>query len=81
MNIKETIKNLALDAVLLAEKEFVQSRAGQEKKEYAVNLVIDMLPIPFFLKPFKGLMVKYLLKIIDEAIEDTVVKLNTLLKK
>lgn len=62
---KETIKELAYTAVLKAEQA-LGSKKGQEKKEMALNYIIQNLPIPAFFKPF---IAKLLSSFIDDAIE------------
>lgn len=62
---KETVKELAYTAVVKAE-EALGSKKGQEKKEMALNYIIQNIPIPAFIKPF---IVKLLSGFIDDAIE------------
>ena len=48
-NIKNIIKQLAKNAVLIAESEFGSGK-GKEKKERAINYIVANLPFSSFVK-------------------------------
>ena len=64
-NLKKAIKESAKQAVIVAEKT-LGSNKGKQKKEMAVNYVINHLPLPAFLKKIATL---FLSSFIDDAIE------------
>lgn len=66
--IKEIVKNLAQNAVLIAEKE-LGSGNGQAKKQIAVEYIIKNLPFP---EPIKRIISFLLSKMIDELVESAV---------
>lgn len=66
--IKTIIKNLAQNAVLVAEEEF-GSGNGQAKKQMAVEYIVKNLP---FSDPIKKILSILFSKIIDEFIESAV---------
>ncbi|MBO6256672.1 hypothetical protein J6N69_01370 [bacterium] len=66
--IKTIIKNLARNAVLIAEKEF-GSGNGQAKKQMAIEYIIKNLPFP---EPIKRIISFLLSKMIDELVESAV---------
>ncbi len=70
--IKNIIKNLAQNAVLIAEKE-LGSGNGQAKKKMAVEYVVNNLP---FAEPVKQIISFLLSKMIDELIESSVMWLH-----
>nr|DAT14472.1 MAG TPA: holin [Caudoviricetes sp.] len=63
--LKETIKGLAKTAVLKAEKALGSSK-GQQKKEMAVNYVVEKIPVPALLKPLFSILLS---SFIDDAVE------------
>ena len=62
------------DVILSARKslqllaELVKSDAGQAKKAYIVDIVLQKIALPVFLRPFKGLIRKFLADKIEEAV-------------
>lgn len=73
-SIKSLIKELAKNAVLIAEKE-LGSGKGQQKKQMAISYVLEHLPFSGF---SKSLISIFLSKFIDDVIESLVIKLNNL---
>ena len=71
-NTKKIIKELAKNAVLIAEKE-LGSGQGKQKKEMAVNYIICHLP---FSPLIKNIISIILSKFIDDIIETCVSQLN-----
>ena len=67
-NIKTIIKNLAKNAVLVAEEEF-GSGNGQAKKNMAIKYIVKNLPFP---EPIKKIVSFLLSKMIDELVESAV---------
>jgi len=63
--IKKQIKELAKNAVIAAEKELGSGR-GKEKKQMAVNYVIEHLPFSEFVKNIIGILLS---SFIDDAVE------------
>lgn len=76
-HIKSEIIEIARNAVLAAESE-LGSGKGKEKKEMAINYIIKNLPFSNFVKKIIGI---FLSKFIDEAIESSVLYLNSLQTK
>ena len=68
LSIKKEIKDLANNAVLLAERE-LGSQKGKEKKQMAVDYIIRNINIP---TPFKFLISIFLSNFIDSVIEASV---------
>lgn len=66
--IKNIIKNLAKNAVLIAEEEF-GSGNGQAKKQMAIEYIVKNLP---FTDPIRKILSFLLSKMIDELIESSV---------
>ncbi len=66
--IKNIIKNLAQNAVIIAEEE-LGSGNGQAKKQIAVEYIINNLPFP---EPIRQILSILLSKVIDELIESAV---------
>lgn len=66
--IKAIIKNLAQNAVIIAEKE-LGSGNGQAKKQKAIEYIINNLPFP---EPISQILSFLLSKMIDELIESAV---------
>ena len=67
-SIKNIIKNLAKNAVVLAEEEF-GSGNGKAKKQMAIEYVVKNLP---FSDPIKQVLSFLLSRMIDEFIESSV---------
>lgn len=66
--IKTIIKNLAQNAVLIAEEEY-GSGNGQAKKQMAIEYIVRNLP---FADPIKRILSLLLSKMIDELVESAV---------
>jgi len=64
-NLKVKIKELAKSAVVIAEKE-LGSNTGKQKKQMAIEYVLEHVPVPIFIKPFISLLLS---SFIDDAIE------------
>ena len=64
-NIKSQIKEIALTAVQIAE-ETLGSQKGKEKKEMAINYIVENIPV---IAPFKKLIALLLSSFIDDAVE------------
>lgn len=64
-NWKQTIKEQAKTAVLIAEKT-LGSKKGKEKKEMAIKYITDHIPLPSIIKP---LVILLLTSFIDDAVE------------
>lgn len=64
-NLKVKIKELAKSAVVLAEKS-LGSKAGKQKKQMAIDYVLEHIPVPVFIKPLISLLLS---SFIDDAIE------------
>lgn len=73
-NIKKQIKELARNAVMAAEVQ-LGSGAGQEKKEMAVNYVVNNLPFP---KIVKTIISVFLSSFIDDVVELAVIYMKSL---
>lgn len=71
---KTKIKELAKNAVLVAEAELGSGR-GQEKKKLAIEYVLKNLPISNFLKSIISILLS---SFIDDAIEISVNYMKTL---
>mgnify|MGYP007073439980 FL=1 len=71
---KTKIKELAKNAVLVAEAE-LGSGKGQEKKKLAIEYVLNNLPISNFLKSIISILLS---SFIDDAIEISVNYMKTL---
>lgn len=71
---KTKIKELAKNAVLVAEAE-LESGKGQEKKKLAIEYVLKNLPISNFLKSIISILLS---SFIDDAIEISVNYMKTL---
>lgn len=71
---KTKIKELAKNAVLVAEAEFGSGK-GQEKKKLAIEYVLKNLPISNFLKSIISILLS---SFIDDAIEISVNYMKTL---
>ena len=62
------------DVILSARKslqlltELVRSDAGQAKKAFIVDIILQKITLPIILKPFKGLIRKLLADKIEEAV-------------
>ena len=62
------------DVILSARKslqlltELVKSDAGQAKKAFIVDIVLQKIALPVFLRPFKGLIRRFLADKIEEAV-------------
>lgn len=72
-NLKNTIKQLAIKAVVVAE-ETLGSNKGQAKKKMAIEFIVSKLPVP---SPFKTLTAMLLSSFIDDAVEFAVEYMNT----
>ena len=66
--IKTIVKNLAQNAVLIAEEEY-GSGNGQAKKQMAIEYIVSNLP---FADPIKRILSLLLSKMIDELVESAV---------
>lgn len=64
-NLKSKIKEIALTAVEIAE-ETLGSQKGKEKKEMAINYIVENIPV---IAPFKKLIALLLSSFIDDAVE------------
>ena len=71
----ETLWNyLKEDVILSARKslqlltELVKSESGQAKKAIIVDIVMRKIALPAFLKPFKGLIRRFLADKIEDAV-------------
>ena len=64
-NLKKQIKELAKSAVVIAEKS-LGSKMGQQKKQMAIEYVLNHIPLPIFIKPLISLLLS---SFIDDAIE------------
>lgn len=64
-NLKKQIKELAKTAVVIAEKS-LGSKMGQQKKQMAIEYVLNHIPLPIFIKPLISLLLS---SFIDDAIE------------
>jgi hypothetical protein len=79
LNFKEMFKDainlIAPMAVKYVEDNYTGIK-GDQKKQIAVAFVLSKLPIPFPLSLMKGLIVKSLTEVIDNAIELALRKLK-----
>ena len=73
-NIKSIIKQLAKNAVLIAESEFGSGK-GKEKKERAIQYILSNLPFSGIIKEIIAL---FLSRFIDGAVEISVQYLHQL---
>ena len=73
-NIKNQIKEIAKNAVFVAEKE-LGSGKGKEKKELAIKYVVKNLPFSDILKPLVSMLWS---KFIDDVIEISVTYMKSL---
>lgn len=73
-NLKVKIKELAKNAVLIAEEE-LGSGKGQQKKQEALDYIVGNLPVSSLLKTIITL---FLSDFIDDAIESAVLYMNSL---
>ena len=73
-NIKNQIKEIAKNAVFVAEKE-LGSGKGKEKKELAIKYVVKNLPFSDILKPLVSMLLS---KFIDDVIEIYVTYMKSL---
>ncbi len=64
-NLKETIKDISINAVITAE-EALGSNKGKEKKQMAVEYIVSNIPV---IAPFKKLIAMLLSSFIDDAVE------------
>mgnify|MGYP006872974905 CR=1 FL=1 len=74
LKIKDRIKELAKNAVFIAESEFGKG-SGNQKKEIALNYIIKHLP---FAPLVKEIIALFLSSFIDDAIEAAVLYMNSL---
>ena len=73
-NLKKQIKELARNAVFVAETE-LGSNKGKEKKELAIKYVVNNLPFSEFVKPFVAMLLS---KFIDDVIEVSVTYMQSM---
>lgn len=73
--VKDTLYALALPAALYAEN-LIGKGLGGKKKEVAIEFILSKMPV--YLKPFRGIIKKILLDVIDFAVELGVSKLHTI---
>lgn len=73
-NIKNTIRELAQNAVAIAEQALA-GEAGEKKKQMAIDYVLSNLPISPI---FKKLVSMFLASFIDDAVEFAVEYMNSL---
>ena len=73
-NIKKIITELAKNAVFVAEKE-LGSGKGQQKKQMAINYILENLPFSAFTKSIISI---FLSKFIDDVIESIVVQIHAI---
>jgi len=66
--LKSIIRNLAKNAVMIAEEEF-GSGNGQAKKQTAIEYIVKNLPFP---EPIKHIISFLFSKLIDELVETAV---------
>lgn len=76
-NIKNTIKELARNAVFVAEQELGTGK-GQEKKQLAIDYIVKNLPFSSIVKSIIGI---FLSSFIDDAVEIAVKYMNSLPEK
>ncbi len=73
-NVKNQIKEIAKNAVFVAEKE-LGSGKGKEKKELAIKYVVKNLPFSDIIKPLVSMLLS---KFIDDVIEVSVTYMKSL---
>lgn len=73
-NIKNQIKELAKNAVLIAEKE-LGSGKGAEKKQMAIDYIVKNLPFSSFVKTIISILLS---SFIDDVVEISVKYMNAL---
>lgn len=73
-NVKKQIKELAKNAVIVAEST-LGSGAGQEKKKMAVGYIVGNLPFPNFIKTIISVLLS---SFIDDVVELAVCYMNSL---
>ena len=73
-NIKTTIKQLAKNAVLIAESE-LGSGNGKKKKEKAIEYIVSNLPFSALIKEIISILLS---RFIDDAVEVSVQYLHSL---
>ena len=66
--IKEEVINSAKKSLELL-SELVKSEKGQANKEFIVDIIIQKISLPLVLRPFKGLIRKFLSSKIEETVE------------
>ena len=71
--IKETIKELAYSAVVMAETA-LGTGSGQDKKNMAIEFVVSRIPV---IQPFKSIIAIILSKFIDTAVEQAVIYMKS----
>jgi hypothetical protein len=71
----EVISVLASEAVNQIEGQLL-GKSGQVKKQAAIEFIIDKIKLPFYLAPFKSLIVSQLSGVIDQGIESAVTALK-----
>ena len=49
-------------------KELIKSEAGQMRKAFIVDIIMDRITLPVILKPFRGIIKKLLADKIEEAV-------------
>lgn len=64
-NLKQSIKELAKSAVVIAEKT-LGSNKGKEKKEMAIKYIVSHIPVPELFKPLISALFS---SFIDNAVE------------
>lgn len=73
-NVKNKIKELAKKAVIFAEAE-LGSGKGQEKKELAINYIVNRLPFAPIVKTILSILLS---SFIDDVVEISVDYMNSL---
>ncbi len=63
--LKPKIKELAKSAVVIAERT-LGGNSGKQKKQMAIEYVLNHIPVPIFIKPLISLLLS---SFIDDAIE------------
>ncbi len=76
-SIKQQIKDLAKNAVLVAEKE-LGSGNGQLKKKMAIDYIVKNLPFSNFVKNIISILLS---SFIDDVVEISVQYMNSLSKR
>lgn len=72
--IKKQIKELARNAVMIAESE-LGSGKGKQKKEMAINYIVKNLPVSSLVKHIISI---FLSSFIDDVVEASVTYINSL---